>query len=160
MLEKMNQNVAIAADHDISSIRKVHSAIRIGKIITFIFALLLLVTGLYFGFIWAVTDCEMDYEKYDLAHNVWVEEDDDGTLWLCSKDKAAAMLAYAYPTVSDNKGEHMGYDGQHVDKEHLIGKGYTFRQLRITKIAPFNYPHQEMRIQIGNENSFDVQYIF
>lgn len=159
MLHKMNRKVAIAAETDISAVKKIKKRVFLGKLILAIAAVVLSLITLICGYFFAVTDCSMDYEKYNLAENVWVEEDSEGQLWFCMKDNAAALSAFAYPTVSDTDGGHMGYKNQTFNREKKAGFGYTLRMLRISKIAPFDYPQKELRFPISRDIK-DIKYIF
>ena len=159
MLQKMNQKVAVSAEHDISAVKKIKKRVRLGKIVAAVLSAFLVLVVVCAGYIYAVTDCSMDYEKYDLAENVWVEADSEGQLWFCMKKNAAALSAYAYPTLSDTDGGHMGYENQKFDKEKKCGYGYTLKMLRISKIAPFDYPMKELRFPITRDMT-DISYIF
>ena len=75
------------------------------------------------------------------------------------KGKAAALAAYEYPTVSDTDGGHMGYKDQKFNRDKKAGFGYTLKMLRISKIAPFDYPQQELRLPISRDIK-DISYIF
>ena len=159
LLRKMNQKVAINAETDISAVKKINKKIRLGKLAIAAVSLIAAVALLVGGYFYAVTDCSMDYEKYNLAENVWVEEDNEGQLWFCMKGKAAALAAYEYPTVSDTDGGHMGYKDQKFNRDKKAGFGYTLKMLRISKIAPFDYPQQELRLPISRDIK-DISYIF
>lgn len=156
MLNKLNQKVAIAADTDISAIRKIKKKLFVRKAAAAVAAVILLAAGLFGGYIWAVTDCSMDYEKYDLAENIHVEEDAEGNLWLCMSGNASALSAYAYPTLSDTDGGHMGYDGQSFDKEKKSGFGVTLRMFRIAQLVPWKVDSGEKWIKVRN----DLDYVF
>ena len=156
MLNKLNQKVAVAADTDISAIRKIKKKLFVRKAAAAIAAVILLAAGLFGGYIWAVTDCSMDYEKYDLAENLHVEEDAEGNLWLRMSGNASALSAFAYPTISDTDGGHMGYDGQHFDKEKKSGYGVTLRMFRIAQLVPWKVDSGEKWIKVRN----DLDYVF
>ena len=156
MLKKLNQKVAVAADTDISAIKKIKKRIRLVKTAVITFAVLLLAGGLFGGYIWAVTDCPMDYDKYNLAENVHVEEDSDGNLWLCMNGNASSLSAYVFPTISDTNGGHMGYEDQTFDKEKKAGFGVTLRMFRIAKLIPWKLNSYETRIMVRN----DLDYVF
>lgn len=156
LLNKMNQKVAISADTDISALKKIRQRIRLIKTAVITAAVLLLCGGLFAGYMWAVTDCPMDYEKYNIAENVHVEEDSEGTLWLCMSGNASALSCYVYPTLSDTNGGHMGYPDQQFDKEKMAGCGVTLRMFRIAKLVPWKINSYEQRIKVRN----DLQYVF
>lgn len=156
MLQKMNQKVAVSAEHDISSIRKIKKRIRLGKIAAITVSVILLAGGLFGGYIWAVTDCSMDYEKYNIAEDVHVEEDAEGTLWLCMKGNASSLSCYVFPTISDTDGGHMGYQDQTFNKEKKSGFGVTLKMLRIAKLVPWKMNSYEERIKLRS----DMDYIF
>ena len=156
LLNKMNQKVAISADTDISALKKIRQRIRLIKTAVITAAVLLLCGGLFAGYMWAVTDCPMDYEKYNIAENVHVEEDSEGTLWLCMSGNASALSCYVYPTLSDTNGGHMGYPDQQFDKEKMTGYGVTLRMFRIAKLVPWKINSYEQRIKVRN----DLQYVF
>ena len=159
MLQKMNQKVAIAAETDITAVKKIKKRIFLGKLILTLVSAAAAFGLLFGGYIYAVTDCSMDYEKYNLAENIRVEEDSDGQLWFCMKGKAAALTAYLYPTISDTDGGHMGYPEQKFSKEKKCGFGITMKMLRISKIAPFDYNMTETRVKVRSLDD-DLKYIF
>lgn len=159
-LEKMNQKIAVAADTDISAVRKIRKRIRIGKIIVAVIAAFLCIGLLFAGYIWAVTDCTMDYERYNLAENVWMTEDSEGNVWLCTKGNASALSAYVFPTVSDTDGHHMGYN-EDFDADKKTGFGATLKQIRITQIEPFDVgSEREQRFWLFNKNKNELTYAF
>ena len=115
--------------------------------------------AMFGAYIWAVTDCSMDYERYNLAEDVSAEIDGDGIVWLCLRGNAAALSAFIYPTVSDSDGHHMGYN-EDFDKTKKAGYGVTLRQIRITKLEPYHLPSAEHRIQVLDTNKSELQYVF
>ena len=155
-LEKMNRKVSIEADKDISAIKKIKKRIRLVKVAAATAAILLAAAGLFAGFIWATTDCSMDYEKYNIAEDVHVEEDTEGNLWLCMKGNASAFSCFVYPTISDTDGGHMGYPSQSFNKEKKTGFGVTLKMFRITKLVPWKMNSYEERIKVRN----DLDYVF
>lgn len=155
MLKKLNQKVAVAADTDISAIKKIRRRFRIIKAAIIMVAVLVLCGGLFGGYMWAVTDCSMDYEKYNIAENIHVEEDDEGNLWLCMKNNAASLSAFVFPTISDTDGNHMAYD-QNFNRDKKAGFGVTLKMFRIMKFVPWAVNSYEERIQVRN----DLDYVF
>lgn len=158
-LEKMNRKISIEADKDISAIKKIKKRMHLAKVAVMTIAVILLAGGLFAGYIWAVTDCTMDYEKYNLAENVRVEEDSEGKLWLCTKGNASALSCYIRPTISDTDGNHMGTD-QPFDKEKKAGMGYTFKMFRISKLVPWHLNSYEERIPINFKDDGKINYVF
>ena len=156
MLQKMNQKVAVSAEHDISAVKKIKKRISLGKIAAITVSVILLAGGLFGGYIWAVTDCSMDYEKYNIAEDVHVEEDAEGTLWLCMKGNASSLSCYVFPTISDTDGGHMGSQDQTFNKEKKSGFGVTLKMLRIAKLVPWKMNSYEERIKLRS----DMDYIF
>ena len=156
MMEKYSQKVAVSAEHDISALRKIKKRIRLGKIAALTAGIILLIGGLFCGYIWAVTDVSMDYDKYNIAENVWVEEDSSGELWLCKKGTAAALSSFVHPTISDTDGGHMGYEGQSFDQNKKCGFGVTLKMFRIARLVPWNINSYEERIKVRN----DLDYVF
>ena len=156
MLNKLNQKVAVAAEKDISAIKKIKKRIRFGKVAAITAAVILLAGGLFGGYMWAVTDCSMDYEKYNLAECLHVEEDSEGTLWLCMEGNASALSCYVFPTISDTDGGHMGYENQTFNKEKKAGFGVTLKMFRIAKLVPWQVNSYEQRIKVRS----DLDYIF
>ena len=136
--------------------KKIKKRIRLGKIAAITVSVFLLAGGLFGGYIWAVTDCSMDYEKYNIAEDVHVEEDAEGTLWLCMKGNASALSCYVFPTISDTDGGHMGYQDQTFNKEKKSGFGVTLKMLRIAKLVPWKMNSYEERIKLRS----DMDYIF
>ena len=158
-LDKMNRKISIEADRDISAIRKIKKRMRLAKVAAAAIAVILAAAGLFGGFIWATTDCTMDYDKYNLAENVRVEEDSEGKLWLCMKGNAAALSCYIRPTISDIDGNHFGTD-QPFNKDKKAGRGYTLKMFRIAKLIPWSVNSYEERIEVKLNEDSPINYVF
>ncbi|MBR3419538.1 MAG: zf-HC2 domain-containing protein [Oscillospiraceae bacterium] len=158
-LDKMNRKISIEADRDISAIRKIKKRMRLAKVAAAAIAVILAAAGLFGGFIWATTDCTMDYDKYNLAENVRVEEDSEGKLWLCMKGNAAALSCYIRPTISDTDGNHFGTD-QPFNKDKKAGRGYTLKMFRIAKLIPWSVNSYEERIEVKLNEDSPINYVF
>lgn len=158
-LRKMNRKISIEADRDISAIKKIKKRMRLAKVAVITIAAVLAAAGLFGGFIWATTDCTMDYEKYNIAENVHVEEDSEGKLWLCMKGKAAAYSSFVWPTISDTDGNHFGTD-QPFNKDKKAGRGYTLKMFRIAKLIPWSVNSYEERIEVKLNDDSPINYVF
>lgn len=158
-LDKMNRKISIEADRDISAIRKIKKRMHLAKVAAAAIAVILAAAGLFGGFIWATTDCTMDYDKYNLAENVRVEEDSEGKLWLCMKGNAAALSCYIRPTISDTDGNHFGTD-QPFNKDKKAGRGYTLKMFRIAKLIPWSVNSYEERIEVKLNEDSPINYVF
>jgi len=158
MLDKMGQNVQIAADMDISAVKKIEKKIRIRQGIIIGVALLILVNIIPLLVMFLSMDCSMNYEKYHLAENVRIEENFDG-LWLVTTNEANNSVFY-FPTLSDEDGNHFGY-GEGFDADKKVGYGITLKQRRIDEISPFVIPYlQEQRTKLENIEESDIKQIF
>ncbi len=158
-LDKMNRKISIEADRDISAIRKIKKRMHLAKVAAAAIAVILAAAGLFGGFIWATTDCTMDYDKYNLAENVRVEEDSEGKLWLCMKGNVAALSCYIRPTISDTDGNHFGTD-QPFNKDKKAGRGYTLKMFRIAKLIPWSVNSYEERIEVKLNEDSPINYVF
>lgn len=161
-LKKINTGIVIKADADISAFKKIKKRSRVQKIIISTFAALVgtFVAGIglwFLQFYLINTDCSMDYEKFNLSENVWVDEDENGDLWICRKESAASSI-FTYPTLSDANGKHFPEEG--FDKNTRRGYGFTLKQRKIEKFSIINYPAKEERTLICNKKEKDYEYIF
>lgn len=106
------------------------------------------------------TDCSMNYEKYNIAKNVWVEEDKDGTLWLV-KTNSAISADFIYPTISDENGKHFGYD-KDFDVNAKVGYGITLKHRKIDSFAviEMNANDTEERTRLDNIKERGLKKIF
>ncbi|MBR3046541.1 MAG: zf-HC2 domain-containing protein [Oscillospiraceae bacterium] len=158
-LDKMNRKITVEADKDISAIRKIKKRMRLVKVAAATIAAILVAAGLFAGYMWAITDCTMDYEKYNLAENVRVEKDSDDRLWLCIKGKAAAYSAFVWPTISDTDGNHFGTN-QPFNKDKKAGRGYTLKMFRLAKLLPWEPNPYEERIEVKLNDDSPINYVF
>ena len=159
-LQKMNTEIAVRADGDISTIKRIKKRIAIERIaVAAVVTAMLLGGGWFAGFFLTSTAADMDYEK-EIAGNIRVEEDASGDLWLVRSDRATAADT-CFPTIRDEQGRHMGYD-KDFDKNTKNGYGITMQELRCKKIAPLVIPMPtEERTRLFNKNEKpDMQEVF
>jgi len=134
-LEKMSETIAVESRADIAAIKRIKRRIRIEKaVVACILAAAVLIFG---GFLlmWLVnTDCTMDYEKYHLAENVWVEEDADGSLWLV-RTGSAAEAYFIHPNVLDSNGNTM--QDEEFDRDQVCAYTITLKQRKILSLMNF-----------------------
>ena len=151
-LKKMNTGISVRADKDISVIRKIKKRIRIEKIAITAAVGAAVIAGMWFtGFFLTNTTCNMDYEKYGLSENVWVEEDENGNIWFVGNDKATVADSF-FSTVRDTDGNHMGYD-KNFDSESANAYGLTLTQTRISSLSPVDIKMlKPERILLFNKN--------
>ena len=132
-LEKMNCSIKADPVKDINTIKRIKARMLIEKIVIILVSVIFVV-GVSFGtlFLLLNTDSSMDYEKYNLAENVWVEQDDDGNLWLVRKD-LASQAWFIYPDIIDSDGNHIS--DADFDKSKVNAFGYTLKHRAICDFA-------------------------
>ena len=150
-LQKMHTEIAVRADDDISTIKRIKKRLLIERIAVIAIVLAVVLTGSWFvGFFLTSTAADMDYAA-EIAGNIRVEEDASGDLWLVRANTATAADTL-FPTVRDGQGRHMGYD-KDFDKETKNGYGITLQELRCKKIAAVKIPMPvEERTLLFNKN--------
>lgn len=132
-LEKMGRDIAVAGENDISTIKRIKKRILIEKIVIIAAVLLVVVIpGIIMLNLWFSMDCTMDYERYNLAENVRVEEDADGNLWLCKKNSAVEAW-FIYPDLIDTAGNRL--TGENFDRENACAMSFTLKQRRLNAVA-------------------------
>ncbi|MBQ8567876.1 MAG: zf-HC2 domain-containing protein [Oscillospiraceae bacterium] len=132
-LKKMNCDIKADPTEDIKTIQRIKKRIFIEKLVIIIISVLFVV-GVSFGtlFLLLNTDKTMDYEKYGLSENVWVEQDENGDLWLVRKG-LASQAWFIYPDIKDSDGNHI--DDEAFDKDKISAFGYTLKQRAIDDFA-------------------------
>ena len=158
-LKKMNTEIAVHADDDISTIKRIKKRIAIERIaVAAIVGAMVLVGGWFAGFFLTSTAADMNYEK-EIAGNIRVEEDASGDLWLVRSDRATAADT-CFPTIRDEQGRHMGYD-KDFDSSTKEAFGITLDQARISALSPFTMTMKQQRMQLFNKNEKpDMQQVF
>lgn len=133
MLEKMNSQLVITADRDIKVINRIKQRIRIERIV--IIAVILFVLGAagLFGNLFLFTERTMDYEEYELAENVYCEEDAKGNVWLVKQDYACKAVHIALNRMDDN-----GYTmwDEEFDKDNSHAFLITLKEERVQMFSP------------------------
>ncbi len=126
-LEKMNSKLVITADNDIKVIKRIKKRIKLERIVIGLItavAVYSLGGGICFSLL--NTEQTMDYEKYDLAHNVIVEEDNEGNVWLI-KQGSATEAWMLMPWLRDSSGNY----GENTDLEAVNGLAFTLKERKI-----------------------------
>ncbi len=156
-LKKINTDVAIQADSDVSMFKRIKKRARIEKVVISIVSIVFVLSALWFAQFFLInTDCAMDYEKYNLAENVTVEVDEDGLLWLCT-DNEASTYDYYYPMPVDANGIKMGEDG--FDKNNKGSFNVTFHHRKVNELAMIQMPGQKKRTPLFNINEKDYKSV-
>lgn len=159
-LRKMNTEIHVKADDDISTIRRIKRRLRIEKVCIAAAVTAVVLIVLYLFFFWLLNSAaEMDYHRYGFADTVTVEQDANGDLWLV-REGFAMTAEMVYPTLSDENGNHMGYH-QDFDAEKKCGMGFTLQHRRIDSFAYADLSLGDAeRSYIGNIDDLEVDYIF
>ncbi|MBE6875699.1 MAG: zf-HC2 domain-containing protein [Ruminococcus sp.] len=157
MLDKMGQHISISADKDVSAVKAIRKKIRTRQIIIITVSALVILNLIPLLMLFLNMDCTMNYEKYNLAENIRIEENSEG-LWLVTTNEANNYIFYL-PTLSDENGNHFGYD-ESFDADKKIGYGITLKQKRITEISPFilSYSQEQWTKLADMENISEIFY--
>lgn len=156
-LKKINTDVAIQADSDVSMFKRIKKRARIEKVVISIVSIVFVLSALWFAQFFLInTDCAMSYEKYNMAENVKVEIDEDGLLWLCT-DNEASTYDYYYPMPVDANGIKMGEDG--FDKNNKGSFNVTFHHRKVNELAMIQMPGQKKRTPLFNINEKDYKSV-
>lgn len=156
-LKKINTDVAIQADSDVSMFKRIKRRARIEKVVISIVSIVFVLSALWFAQFFLInTDCAMDYEKYNMSKNVKVEVDEDGLLWLCT-DNEASTYDYYYPMPVDANGVKMGEDG--FDKNNKGSFNVTFHHRKVNELAMIQMPGQKKRTPLFNINEKDYKSV-
>lgn len=151
-LDKMGQHIAVGADKDIKIIKRIKRRVWIERIvITGIIALVAFI-GLFLlkiAFLDGVKP--MDYEKHNLAENIWIEVDDNGDLWLVKKGIAAESV-FIYPTLRDESGNYLGYYDRDYDRATAEAYGFSLDYRSIIDLADVQIAVNEERNLLFNIN--------
>ena len=156
-LKKINTDVAIQADSDVSMFKRIKKRARIEKVVISIISIVFVLSALWYAQFFLInTDCTMDYEKYNLAENVTVEVDDDGMLWLCVNDEAACY-DYIWSTLVDANGIKIGEEG--FDKNNKGSYDVTLCHRRVNELAMIMFYGNEKRTPLFNINEKDFKSV-
>lgn len=151
-LEKMGQHIAIGVNKDISVIKRIKRRVWIERIVIAGIAAMLAVFVLFMlKMIYMDSWGYMDYEDACLNENLWVEEDENGDLWLVKKGAAAESSDFI-PTLRDANGNYFGDIYQDFDKESVEAYGVTLTIRRILNGAEFYLENKEERTLLFNIN--------
>lgn len=117
MLEKMNKQLVVNVNTDIGTLKRIKRRIWIERIVIGLIAAGVLITGGWLGGFYVFnTEQTMDYEKYNLAENVYAEEDAEGNVWLVKQGLAIESWSL-YPNIRDKNGYHTGEEGFNLDEK-------------------------------------------
>ncbi len=148
-LEKMVKTFPVGMENDIAVVKHIKRRIRIEQFVTAAVVTIILVIAAWAGYNFLVnTACSMDYEKYNIAENVRVEEDNDGKLWIVASAEASTAWS-VFPTQSDENGNYLGYD-DNFDRDKANGYGITLKHRRFNEFTDFEmFAGFEKRTQIS-----------
>ena len=150
-LEKMGRHIAVEADKDVKVMKRIKRRIRIERLtIISVLVFVLLFTVLAIA-AFMNTCCPMDYEKYNFAENVWIEEEENGDIWLVKKEYAAES-AYIYPTLRDENGHYMGYNDAEFDRTAVVAYGFTLNHRRVMEMGNYEISSPEEKTFLFNSN--------
>ncbi len=156
-LSKINTNVAIQADSDVSMFKRIKKRARIEKVVISIVSIVFVLSALWYAQFFLInTDCAMSYEKYNMAENVTVEVDEDGLLWLCT-DNEASTYDYIYPIIVDANGIKVGEEG--FDKNKKESFDVTLCHRKVNELAMIMFPGNEKRTPLFNINESVLNYV-
>jgi len=162
-LEKMNKQLVVNVNKDIGTLKRIKRRIWIERIVISLIAAVVLGTaGWTTSFLLLNTDQTMDYEKYNLAENVFAEEDSEGNVWLVKKG-AAVQAWMIYPYIRDKNGKHIGEEG--FSKEDKNGFMVTLKERRINQffmlqIEADSRLAQERTLVIPSDSELDELYYY
>ncbi len=148
MLGKMNAELVITADQDMKVIQRIKKRIWIERIVIALVVVGILSSLAFAGcFTLLNTDQTMDYVEHNLAENLYVEEDENGDVWMVKKGTAteAWMLM---PLLRDGDDDYDNYN-----KENLTGYAFTLKERRINS---FFMLHMEVDSQWMEERTLLV----
>ena len=136
MLEKMNKQLVVNVNNDIGTLKRIKRRIWIERIVIGLIAAGVLITGGWLGGFYVFnTEQTMDYEKYNLAENVYAEEDAEGNVWLV-KQGLAIESWLIYPTIRDKNGYHSGEEGFNLEEK--TGIMITLKERKSNDFVMFN----------------------
>lgn len=163
-LEKMNKQLVVNVNKDIGTLKRIKRRIWIERIvIALVAAVVLAAAGWTTSFLMLNTDQTMDYEKYNLAENVFAEEDSEGNVWLV-KQGAAVQAWMIYPNLRDKNGNYIGEEG--FSKEDKTGFAVTLKERRISNFfmlqieADGSRLAQERTLIIPSDSELDELYYY
>ena len=136
MLEKMSKQLVVNVNNDIGTLKRIKRRIWIERIVIGLIAAGVLITGGWLGGFYVFnTEQTMDYEKYNLAENVYAEEDAEGNVWLV-KQGLAIESWLIYPTIRDKNGYHSGEEGFNLEEK--TGIMITLKERKSNDFVMFN----------------------
>ncbi len=132
MLEKMNKQLVVNVNTDIGTLKRIKRRIWIERIVIgVVVSAAIAMTGYLVSFYQLNTDQTMDYEKYNLAENVYAEEDAEGNVWLVKQGTATDAWMIC-PNIRDTSGRYMEEKG--FDKDAVNGLSVTLKERKINDL--------------------------
>ncbi len=131
MLEKMNKQLVVNVNNDISTLKRIKQRIRIERIVISAVIIVTVTIAMFFTSIFLQTEKTMDYEKYNLAENVYAEEDAEGNVWIVKEDMAVHAWFIAL-NVRDKNGYCL--QDEEFDKEAANAYMITLKERRINDV--------------------------
>lgn len=160
-LEKMGKIISVEADKDVQVIKRIKRRIcieRLTIISVLVFVLLFVVLAIL---TFMNTCCPMDYKKYNLAENVWIEEEKNGDIWIVKKGNAAES-SYIYPTLRDANGNYLDLGDAEFDRNAVVAYGFTLEHRRFMEMSNFEISPPEEKTFLFNinekENILEIFY--
>lgn len=148
-LEKLRKSVDVAPQKDTEALKRIKKRLRTEKIVVAVISLAAILFAAVGSLILLMNmTCQMDYEKYNMAENMWAEEDENGDVWLIRRN-APATADVILPTISDTNGNHLGTK-QPFDASKKNGSGFTLLHRMIDELAVSDYETKESRTLMFN----------
>lgn len=151
-LEKMGQHIAVGADKDIKIIKRIKRRVWIERIvITCVIAFVVFIGMFTLKIAFLDKVKPMDYEKHNLAENIWIEVDENGDLWLVKKGIAAESV-YIYPTLRDENGNYFDQYDQTFYSDSIEAYGFCLDYRGIIDLSDVQIAVNEERNLLFNIN--------
>lgn len=148
-LEKLAKGITVAPEKDANVMKRIKKRLRTEKIAVAVISLAAILFAAVGSLILLINmTCAMDYEKYNMAENMWAEEDENGDVWLV-RQNAPATADVILPTISDTNGNHLGTK-QPFDPSKKNGSGFTLLHRMIDELAFSDFETEESRTLMFN----------
>lgn len=157
-LEKMTRNLDVDPDSDIAVIKRIQKRIRIERmVITIAILIFMFFAGLLITTFLFTTDAPMSYYENDLDRNVWVEERENGDLFMVRIDEACNCW-FVFPNVYDSQWRSINDEG--FDRFDAKYHTYALRQRTSDKFNNVTMTQKEYTLlfNIHQRENIDAVY--
>lgn len=157
-LEKLGTSLKLPVVNDANAIKGIRNRIRIEKAVIACVIAVIVLLGAFVGVNFLLnTDCSMDYNKYNIAENVKIIEDDNGELWL--ELSGSAIESFTFPTIRDANGKLFYYD-KNFDPNSKEAFGFTLKHRRVLEFADKDFNDCSYRKSLGNKDELEYDEFF